>query len=71
MTVKLDVTAALLFEAAALLLVLIGRASWTDSAVFWMSAASVLCWCVCGTRLTVRRLRRRARRLPGISENTR
>lgn len=59
MTVRLDVTAALLFETAALLLVLIGRAAWTDLAVIWLSAASVLCWVIYGARTLNRRLRSR------------
>lgn len=56
---KLDVTAAVLFELAAVLLILTGRAGWTDPAVFWLSAASVLCWAVYGARTLNRRLRRR------------
>lgn len=62
---RFDVTAAVLFETAAALLIITGRAAWTDSAVVWLSAASVLCWAVYG----LRKLNdwRRGR----ISENTR
>lgn len=57
---KLDMTAAVLLETAALLLVLIGKAPWTDQAVTGMFTASVLCWFVCGVRVASRRLRGRA-----------
>lgn len=63
---RLDVTAALLFETAALLLILTSRAAWTDPVVVWLSAASVLCWAVYGARTLNRRLRS-----DRVSENNR
>ena len=57
---RLDVTAAVLLEVAATLLVLIGKAAWTDQAVFWMFIGSVLCWSVCGVRTASRWLRSRS-----------
>lgn len=66
MTVRLDVTAAVLFETAAALLILTGRAAWTDPAVAWLSGASVLCWAVYGARTLNHRLRD-----DRVSENTR
>lgn len=55
--VRLDVTAAVLLEVAATLLVLVGRTAWTDHVVFWLFTGSVLCWAVCGVRVASRRLR--------------
>lgn len=61
---RFDVTAAVLFETAAAALIVTSRAAWTDPAVVWLSAASVLCWAVYGARTLHDRLR-------GHSENTR
>lgn len=61
---RFDVTAALLFEMAAALLIVTGRAAWTDQAVVWLSGASVMCWAVYGARKLNDRIR-------GHSENTR
>lgn len=57
---RLDAFAAVLLEVAATLLVLIGKAAWTDQAVLWMFVGSVLCWAVCGVRTTSRWLRSRS-----------
>jgi hypothetical protein len=57
--VKLDVTAAVLLEVAAFLLVFTSRARWTDQAAFYMFGASVLCWASVGGRALRRRLEAR------------
>lgn len=55
---RLDVTAAVLLETAAFLLVCTSRAAWTDMAALWMVTFSVLCWTCYGAR----RLNHRGRR---------